>query len=165
VKRALVAIVGVLASFGAMYAICTHLGANISPAILAAALAVGLARRPQRFDARETLVRLATLPLVALAAGIVGLTIRALPPLGAVLFCAGITLSIWLRNFGERASAVGRTIALPFIAMLVVPLRPETSLGPVIGALLVIAAGVIAIACTMGVQWIVDAIGLGARAA
>ncbi len=154
-----------MASFGAMYAICTHLGANISPAILAAALAVGLARRPERPDVRALLARLLTLPLVALAAGIVGLTFRSFPPLGAALFCAGITLSIWLRNYGERASAIGRTIALPFIAMLVVPLRPETSLGPVIGALLVIAAGVAAIACTTAVQWIADAIGLEAHAA
>jgi hypothetical protein len=165
VKSALVAIAGVLASFGVMYAICIHVGANISPAILAAALAVGLARRPERPDARALLIKLATLPIVALAAGIVGLTFRALPALGAVLFCAGVALSIWLRNFGERASAIGRTIALPFIAMLVVPLRPETALGPAIGALLVIASGVIAIACITVVQWIADAIGIEARAA
>lgn len=163
-KSALVAIAGVLASFGAMYAICTHLGANISPAILAAALAVGLARRPERLDPRAMLLRLATLPLVALAAGVVGLTFRTLPPLGAALFCAGMALAIWLRNFGERASALGRTIALPFLAMLIVPLRPEMTLAPVAGALLVIAAGVVAIACTAGVQWIADAVDIEARA-
>jgi len=165
VKSALVGIAGVLASFGTMYAICTHLGANISPAILAAALAVGLARRPERPDLRTMLVRLGTLPLVALAAGLVGLSFRTLPPLGAALFCAGMFFSIWLRNYGERASALGRTIALPFLAMLIVPLRPETALGPVAGALLIVAAGVLAIGCTALVQWIAVAIGVEAQAA
>ena len=150
-KSALVAIAGVLASFGVMYAICFRLSVNPSPAILAAALAVGLSRRPEHLDRRALARGLVALPAVALAAGLVGLAFRAVPPVGAALFCAGIALSICLRNFGERGSAIGRTIALPFIAMLVVPVRVDS--GQLwLGALLVILAGAIAFVCTSAVQ-------------
>ncbi|MGB8798655.1 MAG: hypothetical protein WCC70_13970, partial [Candidatus Aquilonibacter sp.] len=86
-KSALVAIAGVLASFGVMYAICFGLGVNPSPAILAAALAVGLSRRPEHLDPRAIARGLVVLPAVALAAGFVGLALRVAPPLGAALFC------------------------------------------------------------------------------
>jgi hypothetical protein len=153
VKLALVGIAGVLASFGAMHGICAYAGVNASPAILAAALAVGLARRPERLNLRATLVKFAALPVVALGAALVGLALRALPVLGAILFCGGVTLSIWLRNFGERGAAIGRTIALPFLVMLIVPLHVDGG-RPGLGALLVIVAGAIAFACTYAVQWI-----------
>lgn len=150
-KGALVAIAGVLASFGVMYAICLRLGVNPSPAILAAALAVGLSRRPEHLDPRSLARGLVVLPAVALAAGLVGVAFHLVPVLGAALFCAGIALSIWLRNFGERGSAIGRTIALPFIAMLVVPVHVDN--GQLwLGALLVTLAGAIAFVCTYGVQ-------------
>jgi hypothetical protein len=151
VKNALVAIAGVLASFGVMYAICFALGVNSSPAILAAAIAVGLSRRPEYLDPRTPARGLIVLPAVALAAGLVGLAFRVVPLLGAALFCAGIALSIWLRNFGERGSAIGRTIALPFIAMLVVPVHVDSG-RPWLGALLVILAGAIAFVCASVVQ-------------
>ena len=150
-KSALVAIAGVLASFGVMYAVCLRIGANSTPAILAAALAVGLSRRPEHLDARALARGLVVLPLVALAAGLVGLAFRVAPALGAALFCIGIAVSIWLRNFGERGSAIGRTIALPFIAMLVVPVHVDSS-RPGLGALLVLLAGAIAFVCTSAVQ-------------
>jgi hypothetical protein len=122
---ALGSIAAVLVSFGAMDALCARLGVDPSPAILAAALSVGLMRNPERLGARALLTKIVVLPLIALAAGLVGLAIVVVPPLGAALFASSIALSIWLRNFGERATAVGRTIALPFIAILVAPLRPE----------------------------------------
>lgn len=150
-KTALVGIAGVLASFGVMYAICMRAGINTSPAILAAALAVGLARRPEELDLRGTLAKVASLPLVALGAALVGLALRATPLLGALLFCAGVTLSIWLRNFGGRGAAIGRTVALPLLTMLVVPLHVQGGHAGV-GALLVIIAGALAFACTYVVQ-------------
>ncbi|HTV94243.1 MAG TPA: hypothetical protein VMG98_16190 [Verrucomicrobiae bacterium] len=146
-KAALVGVAGALASFLAMYAICVRAGLNASPAILAAALAVGLARRPEGLELRATAARLVALPLVALAAALVGLTLRTLPLFGALLFCMGVTLSIWLRNFGERGAAIGRTIALPFLTMLVVPIHVDAA-RPGLGALLVIAAGAIAFVCS-----------------
>jgi hypothetical protein len=148
---AALAMVAILASFGLMYGICARLGVDTSPAILAAALAVGLTRRKERLDPRAALQNFATLPLIGLAAGAIGLAFRTAPVIGAILFTAGITLSVWLRNFGECASAVGRTIALPFIAMLIVPVRVEGR--PELGALLVLAAGAIAFICAAVVQW------------
>ncbi len=151
-KQAALAMVAVLASFGLMYAICVRLGVDASPAILAAALAVGLARNPEKLEPRATLQKFIALPLIGLAAGGVGLAFRAAPPLGAALFTLGVTLSVWLRNFGERASAIGRTIALPFITMLVVPVHVEGH--PGLGALLVLLAGALAFVCTLVVQWL-----------
>jgi hypothetical protein len=151
-KRAAVAMVAILASFGIMYAICVRIGVDASPAVLAAALAVGLARRPEKVEPREVLEKLITLPLVGLAAGGIGLAFRTFAPLGAALFTIGVTISVWLRNFGERGSIVGRTIALPFIAMLVVPVHIEGHLG--LGAALVLLAGVVAFVCTLAVQWL-----------
>lgn len=143
----------ILASFAIMYGLCIRLGVDSSPAVLAAALAVGLTRHKEKLAPRAALSRLLLLPLIGLAAGGIGFAFRAMPALGAVLFTLGITLSVWLRNFGERASAIGRTIALPFIAMLVVPIHVEGR--PGLGALLVLAAGAIAFICSMVVQWFV----------
>jgi len=152
VKSAAVALLGVLATFGIMYALCMRAGVDASPAILGAALAVGLARRPEHLDTRELLIKLVALPVVALAAGAVGLAFLKIPPLGAALFCTGVTLSVWARNFGERGAALGRIIALPFITMLVVPVHVDPGHVPLAGALLVIAAGLTAFVCTFAVQ-------------
>ena len=153
-KQAALAMVAILASFGIMYGICARAGVNASPAILAAALAVGLTRKPEHLAPREVLARFVLLPLVGVTAAGVGLAFRTLPALGAALFCIGIALSIYLRNFGERASTLGRTIALPFIVMLVVPVQVDSAAHPGLGALLVLAAGAIAFACTAVVQWL-----------
>ena len=142
----------VLASFGVVYFICERAGVNSSPAILAAVLAVGLARKPERLEPRSILLRFLLLWVVGLGAGGVGLAFRTLPPLGAVLFCGGITASVYLRNFGERGSAIGRTIALPFITMLVVPVQVDSAAHPGLGALLVLAAAATAFITTMVVQ-------------
>jgi len=151
-RAAVLAIVGVLASFGVVYAICVRLGTNTSPAILAAALAVGLARRPEHLEWRRALLALVLFPVVALSAGAVGATFRVLPVLGAALFCGGISLSVYLRNFGERGRALGRTIALPFLAMLIVPIRADLSRGPIFAIMLVIGAGIVALICSFAVQ-------------
>jgi hypothetical protein len=151
-RAAVVAMAGVLASFGVLYAICVKLGTNPSPAILAAALAVGLARRPDHLDPRSALITFVTLPGVALAGALVGLAFRASPILGAALFVIGVMLSVWLRNFGERGRLIGRIVALPFIVMLVVPFRADPSLAPWISVLLVLCAGIVANLCTYAVH-------------
>jgi hypothetical protein len=151
-RQAALAMTAILASFGIMYAICVRIGVDASPAILAAALAVGLARRPEKLELRAALEKFFTLPLVGLAAGGIGLAFRTFPAVGAALFTLGVTASVWLRNFGERGSIVGRTIALPFITMLVVPVHIEGR--PGLGALLVLLAGAIAFVCTLAVQWL-----------
>jgi hypothetical protein len=160
---ALGSIAAVLVSFGAMDALCARLGVDPSPAILAAALSVGLMRNPERLGARALLTKIVVLPLIALAAGLVGLAIVAVPALGAALFAGSIALSIWLRNFSERATAVGRTIALPFIAILVAPLRPDAAHGRWTSALLLLAAGAAALVSTTIVAGLAARFGMAAE--
>jgi len=153
-RSALVSIAAVVASFGVTYAICTRLSVNTSPAILAAALSVGLMRRPERLERRALLTKFVTLPLIALAAGLIGLVFSLTPVLGAVLFSGGTALSIWLRRYGEHGSTIGRTIALPLMSTLAVPLHVNSARNGLIPALLVIAAGVIAFTSTVVVSWL-----------
>ena len=160
---AVVSTVAVLASFGVTYAICSVIGAGPSPAILAAALSVGLMPRNEPVEARSLVRKLALLPLIALAAGLVGATFLKAPPLGAALFTVAVALSVWLRQFGDVASAVGRTIALPLVAILVAPVHVSGAHGKLIPALLLLAAGAIATASTSAVAWLAANAGLAAE--
>lgn len=163
-RFAIASISAVLLSFGLTYALCLELSVNASPAILAAALSVRLMRHDGLPAPLTLLSEFLTLPLVAVAAGLVGLAFLKLPALGAVLFTGGITLSILLRRYGERGSAIGRVIALPLIAVLVVPpVHIEGAHGPMVLPLLVIAAGLIALASTLAVSWIAQGLGVVTR--
>ena len=141
------AMAAVLASFGIVYEICVRAGAGPSPAILAAALCVGVARRPEAPSIRAFLIKLGELPLVVLGAGLAGVALLRVPVLGAILFAVGIALSVLLRQYGERAAALGRSIALPFMTILVVPVRVEAH-DPVVAVLLAIVAGAVAVVCS-----------------
>lgn len=155
-RAATVSIAAVLLSFGAMYALCVSLGVDASPAILAAALSMGLMRRHERLGIRALLLKFLMLPLIAVAAGLVGLAFLKVPLLGAALFTAGITLSILLRRYGERANAIGRVIALPLISIFVAPVHIDVSrAGPAL-AVLVIAAGMVAFASTVALEWLAE---------
>lgn len=138
----------VLAAFLIIYGICAALGVDPSAAVLAAVLALTMARKAERPTPAKTIARLIALPLVAVGAGAVGVVLHASPWIGAALFCGGMFLSIWLRQFGERASMIGTTIALPLIAILIVPVHVASGRGRVVDILLVMAAGVIAVLCT-----------------
>lgn len=154
-RSALAAIASVIASFLIVWIACMRAGIDASPAILSAALAVTLTRDPEPLSRHAAARKLIALPLVALLAGAVGATFRFSMPLGGALFTACITLSIWLRRFGPRARAIGRIIALPFIAMLAVPVHPSGS--PPAMALSVIGAGIAAVLCTAAARALVPA--------
>lgn len=156
---ALASIAAVLMSFGVMYTVCVRLGINASPAIMAAALAMGMMRRAEQLDFKALLLRCISLPLVALAAGSVGLTLLKAPLLGAVLFTAGISLSIVLRRYGPRAAALGRLVALPFITILVVPVRVEGIPGRWLAPLLIVGAGLAALICSALASWLATRLG------
>ncbi|MGH8399911.1 MAG: FUSC family protein [Gammaproteobacteria bacterium] len=165
-RIALLSITAVLASFGTMYAICVGLSVNASPAVLAAALAVGLMRRPERLEARAVLIKFVKLPIIAVAAGLVGLALLDIPALGAVLFTGGIALSVQLRKYGARASAIGQVIALSLISILVVPpVHIESTQNPWLPPLLMISAGLIALTSTVLVSWLSIRIGLASEPA
>jgi hypothetical protein len=163
-RSALVSIAAVLLSFGATYALCLRLGVNASPAILAAALSMGLMRRIEPLEARAVLMKLLASPLIALAAGLVGFAFLKLPILGAALFTGGIVLSILLRKCGERGSALGRVIALPLITIFAVPpAHIDGAHGKLMLPLLVIAAGLVALTSTLVVSWLAARLGVVAE--
>jgi hypothetical protein len=91
------------------------------PAVLAVVLSLSLSRSHMDRDLRGRLEAVVVLPLVAFMALGVGLLLRHLPWVGALVFTGGIFLSIWLRNFGSMAKRAGHLIALPFVTLLTVP--------------------------------------------
>ncbi len=146
--RAGITLLGAVAAFVTMLGLCAWAGAQPQPAIGAAILAIALGRRD---GGTPSLARVAAgalrLVAVALAAAGVGLVLHALPIAGAAVFVVVLALSVWLRNFGARWRAIGTLIALPFIALLVLPGGPAHARGgPPVDLALVIAAGLVAYA-------------------
>jgi hypothetical protein len=150
-RNALVSMAAVLASFGLTYWLCMRFSVGPSPAILAVALSMGLARKPEHLTVRAWLVRLVALPCIGLAVAFVGLLFLRAPVLGATLFSVAIAASIWLRNFGERAAAIGRIVAIPFIMILAVPMRIDAG-SQALTIMWVAAAGTIAFVVSSAVS-------------
>lgn len=72
----------------------------------------------------ERWVRLAAVPLVALAASEVGALIQHHRWYGGAAFVAVLALSIWVRRFGALATSLGSLVSMPFIVLLVSPVAP-----------------------------------------
>jgi hypothetical protein len=158
-------LVGVIASFCTMWFVARALGAQPQPAILAAILAIGLGRRDRAATLADAALACSRIAGVALAATGVGWLFHAIPPLGAIVFVGGMFLSVWLRDFGERGRALGSLVALPLVAMLVVPVAPTPAPGgPLVDLALAIGAGVTALAFSTAIQWIARRFGIIASA-
>jgi hypothetical protein len=142
--EAFVGIAAVIASFLTMYAVGVRLHTGPTAAIMSAVLALTLARRPRTAHASPWLTA-ATLPLVAVASAFVGHLLVSVPVLGALLFIAALFVSVWLRQFGARAAALGTVIAQPFHGILIVPIRPNAPGGPWVNLALVVCAGLVAL--------------------
>lgn len=158
-RIAVVSIAAVLASFGVVYALCQALDVNASAAILAATLALSLSRGMEIPNLRKFAAELVLLPLIALTAGLVGMALLNLPPIGAILFIAGMVVSILLRKYGPVARTIGRIVATPLIAILVVPVRIEGIAGRWLPVALMLAAGLTAMMCSAGAAWLAGRIG------
>ena len=116
------------------------------PAILAVVLSISLSRSQLDRNARERLEAALALPLVALVAAGVGMLLHRWPWVGALVFTAGLSLSIWLRRFGPLAGRAGSLIALPFVTLLVVPYLPATKVGPGLALLMPVIVALLALA-------------------
>lgn len=147
VRDGLAALVTTAAAAGAcatMWLLAGLIGGGPSSAVLATVVALSLARRS--FASRAEFARSAALlPAIGLAAGLVGWLLVTVPPAGAAVFVAGMSLPIWLRRFGPRAARLGALIALPLTAMLVVPVAPAAGAPWWVDAVLVVVAGVVAV--------------------
>ncbi|HEY3677026.1 MAG TPA: hypothetical protein VGK84_13645, partial [Candidatus Tumulicola sp.] len=141
------AMAGTLASFLVTYALCVRLGTNASPAILSAVLCLGISRAPERHGFIALLRRCIVVPLIALGVSLVGATFLRAPIAGAVLFTVGMSASVALREYGRVASAMGRTIALTLISMLVVPVAIDRSGGVGVTIALLLFAAIVAQLC------------------
>ncbi len=158
--RATTAIAAAGASFCTVYALCRALHAGPEPAIAAVVLAITLSRREGPATAAHAALAPFIITGVALVAAGVGWLLRTIPAAGAAVFTAAMFLSIWLRNFGAGARAAGALIALPLIAMLVVPVGPGTAPGgPPQETLLIVCAGLVALGYVLAVKAIAKALG------
>jgi len=91
------------------------------PAVLAVVLSLSLSRSHLDRDLRGRIEAAIALPVVGLVAVGVGMLLHRAPWLGALVFVAGMFLSIWLRRFGPMARRAGSLIALPFVVLLTTP--------------------------------------------
>ena len=132
------------ASFCAVYVISARLGAGPNAAILSAVLALSFARRRAEGGSHPWKWELGGILGVGVAAAGVAWLLHNYFPLGAVVFTAGLFLSVWLRRFGGRWRQLARVMALPFIGLLVAPGAPHSSAGPGADLFLVLLAGVVA---------------------
>lgn len=143
----LVALIATAAAAGAcatMWWIGLAVGAGGAACVLATVVALSLGRRVPA-SRREFARSAAILPVIGLAAGGVGWLLVAVPPAGAVLFTAGMSVAIWLRRFGPRAAHLGGLIPLPLTAALVAPVPPSPGVPIWVSAGLVLLAGVVAV--------------------
>lgn len=120
-RAAIVAIAAVLLSFGSGLLLENAAHLNVDAPLIAVVLALTLARTQRGADLRGRLTGLIVLPLVAVAASEIGSLMLHHPNYGDTLFALAVSLSIWLRRFGSRATKAGTLLALPFIAILVTP--------------------------------------------
>ncbi len=113
------AVLGAFAGAAALQAVA-HL--QVGVVVLAVTLAVTLSRSRRPAGPRQRLVRLVTLPVIAVVAGGVAQLLAHHPDVGDPLFVLAVSGAIWLRRYGELGRTVGSLITLPFIAILITPL-------------------------------------------
>jgi hypothetical protein len=140
-RQPLLTIVSVSASVGLVAIVDPQPG----PLVLAAVLAMTLARNRLVQTWRGRAEAVVLLPFVGLATAGVGYLFVTLPIVGAVAYVAAMFLSIFLRRFGPVWTRVGSLIALPFITLLIAP-GAGVGITPVGVALLSVVVLVIVVA-------------------
>lgn len=147
----------VLLSWGAALWLEGAEGLHTDVLVLAVALTLTLFRSQRTADTRRRLTALVLLPVTAGASIFVGRLLASHYALGAAVYTAGMALAIWIRRYGPAATKAGTLLALPLVALLVVPgpaLPPKSQ-----GALVAWgwAALIGALAC--GGVWLVQGLG------
>jgi hypothetical protein len=138
----------VVAAFAAIRLVGERFGTGPEPAIVAAVLALTLARRALARSLGEGILVAAMLAGIGLVALAVGRLLLVAPPLGAVVFTAGMALALYLHGGTPRVRRIGRLIALPLVAILIVPRAAPTPPGAAFASiLLTLLAGPVAYGC------------------
>jgi uncharacterized membrane protein YccC len=145
--RTAATVLATIASFVTVYGLCRWAGAQTTgPAIAAAVFSLGYGRRPSAPGLRRLLVAPFAVAFVALAALGVGRLLLTVPLAGAATFVAGMFLAVYARNFTGPIRQLGALVALPLIAMLVVPAIPAHAPGgPLVDLALGASAGVVSL--------------------
>jgi len=118
---------------------------GLGPAVLAVVLCLSLSRSQLDRDRRGRVEAAIVLPAVGLVAVGVGMLLYRAPWLGALVFIAGMFLSIWLRRFGPMARRAGSLIALPFVVLITVPYIPPDPHSSVPAALIPVLIALLAL--------------------
>ena len=146
VIRAAATLIATIASFLTVYALCIWAGGQTGPAIASAVFALSFGRRPAAHGVRRVAVSIVMIAFIALVAAGVGTLLLRIPPVGAAVFVAGMFASVYARNFEGIARRAGTIIALPLVAMLVVPAAPAHARGGIaVDIALAASAGIIAL--------------------
>ncbi|MEU9341901.1 FUSC family protein [Streptomyces sp. NPDC048278] len=111
----------VLLCWGAALVLEGAAGLHTDVLVLAIALTLTLAGTQRTADTRRRLTTLVLLPVTAAASIFVARLIASHYPAGAAVYTAGMALAIWIRRYGPAATKAGTLIALPLVALLVVP--------------------------------------------
>ena len=122
----------VLLSWGAALALEGTAGLHTDALVLAVALTLTLASTQRTADTRRRLISLVLLPATAAVSIFVGRLLASHYATGAAVYTAGMALAVWIRRYGPAATKAGTLIALPLVALLVVPgpaLPPEAQSG------------------------------------
>ncbi|MFD4599669.1 FUSC family protein [Streptomyces sp. NPDC058464] len=122
----------VLLSWGAALVLEGAAGLHTDVLVLAVALTLTLASSQRTADTRRRLMSLVVLPVTAAASIFVGRLLASHYAAGAAVYTAGMALAIWIRRYGPLATKAGTLLALPLVALLVVPgpaLPPEAQSG------------------------------------
>lgn len=161
---AAVTIVAMVAAFCTVYRIAMlyHAGANAG--ILSAVLVMTQSRRGAAGHDRSLFAELAVFLFVALGAAAVGWLLHNAFVMGATVFVAIVSLSVWTRRFGDNIRRIGSLLALPLVAVLVVPARPNAPGGVPVDMLLVFVAGAAAFGWLFVLTHLAERIGMRAQA-
>jgi hypothetical protein len=119
-REAVVTMLAALATLACAMAI----DPEVSPAVLAVVLCLSFSRSHLDHNLRGRLEAAVALPVIGLVAAGVGTLLHRMPWAGAIVFVAGMFVSIWLRRFGPMTRRAGAMIALPFVAILTTPYVP-----------------------------------------
>lgn len=140
-REAIVTMLAMLATLAGAMAIDPEPG----PAVLAVVLCLSFSRSHLDRNLRGRVEAAVALPVVGLLATGVGLLLLRLPWVGAVVFVAGMFVSIWLRRFGPMAARAGSLIALPFVVILTTPYIPARQVGPLLAAAMPVIVALMAL--------------------
>ncbi len=122
------------------------------PGVLAVVLCLSFSRSHLDHDLRGRLEAAFALPLVGLVATGVGWLLHRAPWAGAIVFVAGMSLSIWMRQFGSLARRAGSLIALPLVAILTTPYIPTKHAGPLMAISVPIIVALLALVWVAALQ-------------